>query len=91
MKIKKLIEEFISDTHWGQYVVSKFIWIFSILTYLKVYDFPAWTYKIFPVVAIVLICIIGRVFDKSGLREGFLKKYYGGSNVFDKTDNKNTE
>ena len=55
----------------GQVLISKFMWLLSLLMFLKIFNFPKIYYYISFPIFIVLAIVVGHLYDKLGIRKIF--------------------
>lgn len=69
-----------NEIHWGFFVLSKLQWIINTTILLKLFDAPVWLYVVTPIVIVLALIIVGKIFNKK-LRKGFINKYYEGADI----------
>lgn len=74
--MKAFINVFLNRLSWGQFLISKIQFIFTLVILLKVFDVKPMAYIIFGFVALVFTYFIGYLFDKY-MKEDYHAKYYG--------------
>lgn len=64
----------INDFHIGHWIASKFIWLFSLVIMLKVFNLPLWTYLVSIPLMILIVLIAGKVMRRVGLWDEFISE-----------------
>ncbi len=82
-RIWDLLSKGLNQFNWGQFVVSKVQFVFTLLIFLKIYEVSLIITVLLVVVMLILTWIIGVIFDKK-LRVRFQKENYKG--VFNEND-----
>ena len=60
----------LNEFNWGHFLISKVVFLLNLVIALKIFDAPLWVYFVAPVIMLVLIMLIGILFDK------YMRKYY---------------
>jgi len=76
MILKNVINKIINRLSWGQFLVSKIQFMFTLVIMLKVFNVKPIVYFIAGLTAFFLTYLMGWFFDKY-LKEGYHEQYYG--------------
>jgi hypothetical protein len=74
--LKEKINKYLHELHWGQWLLSKFMFIPTIGTFLIVLKVPKWVYYVFLVFSIYFVILVGRFIIKKGIKDEFIRRDY---------------
>ena len=71
----------VNEFYIGHWVLSKVQWVMSIVILLKLFDARSWIYFVTIPVVLVVTWVIGIIFHRVGLWDGFVRENLDAINV----------
>ena len=71
----------VNEFYIGHWVLSKVQWVMSIVILLKLFDARVWIYFVIIPVVLIVTLVIGIIFHRIGLWDGFVRENLDAINV----------